>query len=176
MEPRIQFARPARNFLRSYIMNTATIISHSLEETLNLGEKIGRQVKEATVIALSGDLGSGKTVFVQGLAKGLNVPSDYYVTSPTYTLINEYPGRIKLFHIDLYRISGFNELEEIGIYDIVYGNHITAIEWPDRFDGELPGNHLKIRIEIIDENSRKFSFYASGTQKNPLITLLKESK
>ena len=157
-------------------MNTTTITSHSLKETLSLGQEIGEQVEEGTVIALSGDLGSGKTVFVQGLAKGLNVPSDYYVTSPTYTLINEYPGRIKLFHIDLYRVSGLNELEEIGIYDIVYGNHITAIEWPERFEGNLPDNHLKIKIEIIDENRRKISFFTSGTKENPLITMIKESR
>ena len=79
------------------------LTTHSLDETLSLGINIGKMLNAGAIIALTGDLGSGKTSFVQGLAKGLDVSERYYITSPTFTLINEYPGRYRLFHIDLYR-------------------------------------------------------------------------
>ncbi len=94
------------------------ITTRSPVETKLLGEIIGQSIDQKTTISLSGDLGAGKTVFVQGLAKGLDVPSDYYITSPTYTIVNEYPGRLKLVHADLYWIpsgvSGASELFDIG--------------------------------------------------------------
>jgi tRNA threonylcarbamoyladenosine biosynthesis protein TsaE len=79
--------------------------TRSPEDAHYLGKTIGRQINAGTVIALTGDLGSGKTTMVQGLARGLEVPEDYYITSPTYTLINEYPGRHSLYHVDLYRLE-----------------------------------------------------------------------
>ena len=88
--------------------------THSAEETRAFGERLGRHITAGTTIALTGDLGSGKTVFVQGIARGLHVPAEYYITSPTFTLINEYPGRLRLHHIDLYRIEDPIEIEEIG--------------------------------------------------------------
>ncbi len=121
------------------------------EDTLNLGAALGRSAGPGTVIALTGDLGAGKTVFVQGLAKGLEVPPSFYVTSPTYTLINEYPGRLTLFHIDLYRLAGGEDLDELGLEEILHGDGVVAIEWPDRLaPGELPADHLAVRIEIPD--------------------------
>jgi tRNA threonylcarbamoyladenosine biosynthesis protein TsaE len=85
------------------------ITTHSVEETRELGRKIGLLIKQPFIIALIGDLGCGKTAFVQGLALGLGVPADYYITSPTFTLINEYPGRWPLFHVDLYSLEGIND-------------------------------------------------------------------
>ena len=81
------------------------IETKSVADTQRLGQQIGRLINEPTTIALIGDLGSGKTAFVQGLARGLEVPSTYYITSPTFTLVNEYPGRLPLYHIDLYRLE-----------------------------------------------------------------------
>jgi tRNA threonylcarbamoyladenosine biosynthesis protein TsaE len=90
------------------------ITTCSALETLALGRRVGALARPGLVLALYGDLGAGKTVFVQGLARGLGVPEKCPVTSPTFTLINEYPGRLRLFHIDLYRISDLVELDDIG--------------------------------------------------------------
>lgn len=112
-------------------------------------------------MALSGDLGSGKTSFVQGLARGLEVPDNYYITSPSYTLINEYPGRFPLFHVDLYRILDIMELEDIGFYEILDGNVVVAIEWADRIGkGLLPGP-INIHFEITGDETRKITISAN---------------
>ena len=102
------------------------IISHSVAETQKLGQIIGTQIDRPIRIALTGDLGSGKTAFVQGLAKGLDVSEQYYITSPTFTLINEYPGRHPLFHVDLYRIDHSNELKEIELQEVLEQDAVIA--------------------------------------------------
>jgi tRNA threonylcarbamoyladenosine biosynthesis protein TsaE len=147
------------------------ISTHSVEATKTLGKSIGMWITSGTVLALSGDLGSGKTSFVQGLARGLEVPDDYYITSPSYTLINEYPGRLPLFHIDLYRISDITELEDIGFYEILCGNVVVAIEWADKIgNGLLPGP-INIHFEITRNETRKI--YISANKSNDLDLLKK---
>jgi tRNA threonylcarbamoyladenosine biosynthesis protein TsaE len=138
------------------------IFSRSPEDTYHLGKEIGNCITSGTVIALTGDLGCGKTAFVQGLAKGLGVPADYPITSPTYTLINEYPGRCPLFHIDLYRLENSVDFEDIGLYDILDGEGVTAIEWADRLLPELLINALKIHIEFTEDESRRIRITDSG--------------
>lgn len=149
------------------------VTTHSFSETQELAKRIGTLVTEGTVIALIGDLGSGKTAFVQGLAQGLEVPSNYYVTSPTFTLINVYPGRCRLFHVDLYRINSVFEAEEIGLYEILDGSGIIAIEWAERLPDALPAEHLRIQFEILENESRKISMLAYGSQANNLLKDIK---
>ena len=149
------------------------ITTHSVEETKKLGKKIGECVKAGTVFALIGDLGSGKTSFVQGLARGLEVPNDYYITSPSYTLINEYPGRHPLVHVDLYRLEDPVDFEDIGLYDILDDNHVVAIEWADRIRQELLPDHVTIRFEISGDKSRKICMSAHGANA---VNLLKKIK
>ncbi|HIJ55547.1 MAG TPA: tRNA (adenosine(37)-N6)-threonylcarbamoyltransferase complex ATPase subunit type 1 TsaE [Deltaproteobacteria bacterium] len=149
--------------------------THSAEETQNLGQRIGEHIQAGTVLALYGDLGSGKTVFVQGLGMGLNVPEDYTITSPTYTLINEYPGRIKLFHVDLYRIANPVEMEDTGLDDVFRNDASAAIEWADRLGEDLPENHIKIQFKINGTESRKIKFSAYGQSGvNLLKTVVKD--
>ena len=105
------------------------IISPAPEETFRLGAFLGKHVTNGSVIALSGELGSGKTCLAQGIARGLKVPEDLYVTSPSYTLVNEYPGRLRLFHVDLYRIENIAEIDEIGLDEIMGCDDVTVIEW-----------------------------------------------
>ena len=131
------------------------VTTHSLEETCIIGQKIGEGAESGMVLALIGDLGSGKTVFIQGFARGLDVPEDYYITSPTYTLINEYPGRSPLYHVDLYRIERHADIGDIGLFDILHGNGIVVIEWADRLRKDLLSAHLEIRLKIIDDKSRQ---------------------
>lgn len=146
------------------------ITSNAPKETSQLGEKIGQQIQTGVVIALFGDLGSGKTCFVQGLARGLGVPDGYYITSPTYTLINEYPGRHTLFHVDLYRIENPIDLEEIGLYEILYNKQVVVIEWADRLNQHLLAEHLSVKFEISSDNFRQIYITAYGLET---INLLK---
>ena len=137
------------------------ITTRSVDETQKLGEIIGTAVTGGKILALTGDLGSGKTSFVQGLARGLEVPDDYYITSPSYTLINEYPGRFPLFHVDLYRITDPVDIEDIGLYEILDDNGVVAIEWADRIEQKLLSDSITIHFEITNDDTRKISIYAN---------------
>ncbi|MCJ7615146.1 MAG: tRNA (adenosine(37)-N6)-threonylcarbamoyltransferase complex ATPase subunit type 1 TsaE [Desulfobacterales bacterium] len=149
------------------------IITNSPDETRALGEKTGKNLDLGTVLALTGDLGSGKTIFVQGLAKGLDIPDDYYITSPTYTLINEYPGRYHLFHVDLYRIGNYADLDDIGLYEILSSDGVVAIEWADKLPKNLLAEYLAVHIDILNDKSRKISIAAYGLRGENLIKKLK---
>jgi tRNA threonylcarbamoyladenosine biosynthesis protein TsaE len=146
------------------------ITTRSVDDTQKLGEIIGTTVTGGTVLALTGDLGSGKTSFVQGLAEGLEVPDDYYITSPSYTLINEYPGRFPLFHVDLYRITDSVGIEDIGLYEILDDNGVVAIEWADRIEQKLLPDSITIHFEITDDDTRKICITAYDLKN---VTLLK---
>jgi len=148
------------------------ITTKSPDETRKLGEAVGRCIKKPLIIALTGDLGSGKTAFVQGLASGLGVPAEYYVTSPTFTLINEYPGRIPLCHIDLYRLDNIGDLEDIGLDELLYDQTVIAIEWAEKLADNLLAEHLTMRFEIIEDDSRRITLIASGHNPANLIKAL----
>ena len=152
------------------------IITNSFDKTQSLGEKTGKHLEPGTVLSLIGDLGSGKTTFVQGLARGLDVPDDYYITSPTYTLINEYPGRYHLFHVDLYRIENHADFDDIGLYEILRSDGIVAIEWADKLPKDLLPEYLEIHIDILNDESRKISMVAHGLRGENLIKKIMEKK
>ncbi|MCX7823758.1 MAG: tRNA (adenosine(37)-N6)-threonylcarbamoyltransferase complex ATPase subunit type 1 TsaE [Syntrophobacterales bacterium] len=129
--------------------------TRSPEETVALGRTFGSRLKPGDVVALWGDLGSGKTTFTRGIAQSLGIPPSIPITSPTFTIINEYLGTTRLYHIDLYRIRGSEDVESIALREILYGNGVSVIEWPDRLgiDG-LPENRWDILFDILDENGR----------------------
>ena len=137
--------------------------THSVEETRAFGERLGRYITAGTTVALTGDLGSGKTAFAQGIAKGLHVPAEYYITSPTFTLINEYPGRLRLHHVDLYRIGDPMEIEEIGLHEILDSDGVAVIEWAERLGAELPGQHIRVFFEMTSDNARHMTITAAGS-------------
>jgi len=157
------------------MMAVITCITRSAESTQALGQSIGQHLTTATVIGLTGDLGCGKTVLVQGLARGLGVPDTYYITSPSYTLINEYPGRFTLYHVDLYRLAGAADFEDIGLHDILDGDGIVAVEWAERLDERRFTEHLQIHMEITDDHSRKIRLTAYGHETGNLIKSLEYS-
>ncbi|MEE4602386.1 MAG: tRNA (adenosine(37)-N6)-threonylcarbamoyltransferase complex ATPase subunit type 1 TsaE [Desulfobacteraceae bacterium] len=146
-----------------------------MQETQKLGKTIGQWIKLPLVIGLSGDLGSGKTAFVQGLAEGLEVPDEYYITSPTFTLVNEYPGRFPLIHIDLYRLDGIHDFEDIGLDELMYDQAVIAIEWAEKMSHQLPDDHLAMTFEITNDNGRKISLNAFGHSIVNLTKPLDES-
>jgi tRNA threonylcarbamoyladenosine biosynthesis protein TsaE len=145
------------------------ITTRSVDETQKLGKIIGAAVTAGTVLALTGDLGSGKTAFVQGLARGLEVPDDYYITSPSYTLINEYPGRFSLFHVDLYRITDSVDIEDIGLYEIFDNDAVVAVEWADRIEQKLLPDSITIHFEITDDDTRKICITAYDLKNANLL-------
>ncbi|MDM8517464.1 rRNA maturation RNase YbeY [Desulfobacterales bacterium HSG16] len=132
-----------------YIDEGFAIESKSPRQTHDAGVAVGRAISENVIFALTGDLGAGKTAFVRGLARGLGVDPNCPVTSPTYTLINEYQGRISLFHVDLYRLSSSADFEDIGIYDIMEEKGVVAIEWADRLEenDDMPSEYIDICFE-----------------------------
>ena len=136
--------------------------SRSPEDTVKLGEAVGRAATGRLVIALIGDLGSGKTVFVQGLAKGLAVPKGFMITSPSYTLINEYPGRVPLFHADLYRLSSAMDIESTGLLDTMDAHGVLAIEWAERIRGESLTEDMVIRFDIKEDDIRVITLTGCG--------------
>ena len=118
----------------------------SAEETEKLGEQIGREAKPGEVYTLIGDLGVGKTVFTQGIAKGLEITEP--ICSPTFTIVQEYEeGRMPFYHFDVYRIGDIEEMDEIGYEDYVYGEGVSLIEWANLIEEILPEKYTEIRIE-----------------------------
>lgn len=148
------------------------ITTHSVTETQKLGQYMGAVIQQPIIIALTGDLGSGKTAFVQGLAKGLDVSEKYYITSPTFTLINEYPGRLPLYHVDLYRIEHLSELEDVGLDEALQADAVIAIEWAEKISNDMLLNHLQLRFEIISENARRINIFAYGQSTDNLLKAL----
>lgn len=138
------------------------LCTSSPEETIQLGQFIGEILKAGSVIGLCGELGTGKTHLIKGLAKGLGVDRRYYVTSPSFTIINEYPGRIPLNHIDLYRLEEIDEMQELGYEEYFYGDGVTAIEWAEKILSFLPEDRLMVEITHLGENRRKFRIKGLG--------------
>jgi tRNA threonylcarbamoyladenosine biosynthesis protein TsaE len=139
----------------------ATFISHSPAETEVLGEKFGREAERGLVLALSGDLGAGKTQFVKGLARGLGV--SVRVHSPTFTLVNGYGGgRLKLFHLDLYRLETTAQMVSAGIEEFLSPDGVAVIEWAERLEAGSwkleAGKIRKVKIEIVGETERKIIY------------------
>lgn len=138
------------------------IRTHSADQTRWLAAKIAEYLDRGSVLALTGDLGSGKTCFVQGLARGLQVPEECPITSPTFTLVNEYPGRLTLYHIDLYRIEDESGVEDLGLEEMLDGAGIVAIEWAERIRSVLPEDSLEVHLEILGDRKREITVCGMG--------------
>ena len=151
------------------------ITTQSARQTYDLGQQLGRCLQAPFMIGLSGDLGAGKTLLVQGLAGGLEVAESIAVTSPTYTLINEYPGKVPLFHLDLYRIDEPEQLEDIGFDDIAGADNIVAVEWAERLAFEDLQPDLFILIRTSGDTTRRFCLIFYGPDAANLIGALQKT-
>ncbi|MGH4126197.1 MAG: tRNA (adenosine(37)-N6)-threonylcarbamoyltransferase complex ATPase subunit type 1 TsaE [Clostridium sp.] len=130
----------------------------TVEETYKIGELIGELVNSGDIICLIGDLGTGKTHLTKGIAKGLGIED--HVTSPTFTIVNEYAGRLKLYHFDVYRVNDPDEIEAIGFDEYIFSDAVSIIEWANYIEELIPRNNLTITIEKLPEfgdNYRKIS-------------------
>jgi tRNA threonylcarbamoyladenosine biosynthesis protein TsaE len=149
---------------------TGQIITETADQTQLLGRHIGARLPKGTVIKLIGALGSGKTCFVQGLALGLEVPEGYDITSPTYALVHEYPGRLPLVHVDLYRIADEMDAEAIGLWDAIDLSNVVAVEWADRIDdGFWPPESMTIEFQALADETRRIQLFGCGLQIGNLI-------
>jgi tRNA threonylcarbamoyladenosine biosynthesis protein TsaE len=148
---------------------TTTVVAGSPDETRALGERLGRALRAGDVVGLVGPLGAGKTTFAQGIAAGAGVPADRHVASPTFSLVNEHPGRMPFVHADLYRIADDAELGELGIDD-AFDRAAVAIEWIDRFPQLLPRDHLIVTLARANEGpARQLRFEATGPRARALL-------
>jgi tRNA threonylcarbamoyladenosine biosynthesis protein TsaE len=132
------------------------LLSKSPEETFRIGRILADGLKAGDVVALTGELGSGKTCLTQGIARGLGVPDGYAVTSPTFTLINEYPGRqMALYHLDVYRLTGCDDLPDMGYDEYLSGNGVMVIEWAEKIREAVPVGSLFVFMTYLEEYIRK---------------------
>jgi len=144
------------------------IITHSAKETQDLAQHIARFIKEGSVITLSGDLGAGKTTFTQGLARGLEITKT--VSSPTFTIMKMYQGRMKLTHIDAYRLEGLHQ--DLGFEELIGTQGVCVIEWPEYIRSLLPQDFLEITLLRLDEDDRQIELVAHGSLYENLLEKL----
>jgi len=131
-------------------------VSRSAEETQALGERLGSRLGGGDVVACVGALGAGKTCFLQGLARGLGVTAD--VTSPTFVLVNQYTGRVPVFHVDAYRTGSLTELVDLGLEEMLHGEGVTIVEWADKLLPLLPPRTVTVTITGLGDEAREIEF------------------
>ncbi|MFA4903489.1 MAG: tRNA (adenosine(37)-N6)-threonylcarbamoyltransferase complex ATPase subunit type 1 TsaE [Desulfobaccales bacterium] len=143
-------------------------VSHSPEDTRALAARLGALLAPGDVVALNGELGSGKTEFVHGLAEGLEIPPDL-VASPSFALVHEYPGRLTLVHLDLYRLEDLPPELLPDLEEYLSGDQVVAVEWAKRLAPLLPGDYLEVDLEVTGVNDRRFTFTGHGERGCELV-------
>lgn len=138
-------------------MPSREFVTHSSEESIERGREIGAQLKVPALVLLSGDLGAGKTTLTKGIVSGLGAAHEDEVTSPTFTLVHKYSGAIPVYHVDLYRIGNFHDLETLGLEDVFSERAVVIVEWPDRLTLRTDWPVMRIHLEHIAEDARRIS-------------------
>lgn len=146
-----------------------TYRTSSDKETINLGRRLGNVLEKGDIIALAGELGSGKTWFAKGVALGLGIHPDTVITSPSFSLVNEYQGRCTFYHMDAYRLEHLSDFVSAGLDEYFYQDGIVVMEWADRWPEILPDWSLKVEFVISGEQSREITL--SGHHPRPLEIL-----
>ena len=154
-------------------INCLEIISHSSEQTQNLGVRIGEMSLPGDIFLLVGELGTGKTCLTQGIAWGLDIKE--YAVSPSFVLVRELYGRLPLYHVDLYRLDHLEEIAELGLDDYLYGNGICVVEWAEKGLALLPQEHLLIEISYLSDTGRRLQLRPSGQRYQEILDQLKVS-
>jgi len=133
------------------------IVTHSFEETIQRGREIGAQLKPPVLVLLSGELGAGKTTLTKGIAAGLGAAGEDEVTSPTFTLVHKYARGAPVYHVDLYRIGDFHDLETLGLEDVFSEKAVVIVEWPDRLTLRTEWPVIRIHLEHVSEDTRRIT-------------------
>jgi tRNA threonylcarbamoyladenosine biosynthesis protein TsaE len=145
------------------------VLTRSPRQTMKWGAKLGKLLQGGEIIALIGELGTGKTCFVRGVTQGLDVGSDGWIRSPTFTLINEYHGRLPVYHIDLYRVETRSQLEGLNLREYLYSDGVSLIEWFDHLPAGEADEHLELRIAYANGAKRELAFTAHGERYQKII-------
>ena len=146
-------------------MKYLEVCTENREETHVLGEKLGSAARENMVFLLEGDLGAGKTTLTQGIARGLGIRRN--VTSPTFTILKVYQGRMPLYHIDAYRLEGM--VQDLGFEELMEDDGLTVIEWSQFVSWLIPDEYLRVTITLLEDDRRRFVMEANGTQYEELL-------
>ena len=144
-----------------------SIRSYSPKDTHKIGRRIGTKAQSGDVLLLVGDLGAGKTTLTQGILWGLG--GTEYARSPTFVLVNEYPARLTMYHMDLYRLNSIEEIEDLGLDDYLYGNDLCVVEWADKAPGYFPVNHAAVQLEVIDDQTRRVTVSSETAHLDRLV-------
>jgi tRNA threonylcarbamoyladenosine biosynthesis protein TsaE len=144
-------------------------LSNSANETIAYGKQLGERLIEGDMVALTGDLGSGKTWFCKGLALGLGVSPSTVITSPSFTLVNQYEGRCPFYHMDLYRLGSTSDFESAGLEYYLYEKGVVAMEWAEQWSEVLPVHRIWVRLHLLDENQRHIILYGEHPRALEII-------
>jgi tRNA threonylcarbamoyladenosine biosynthesis protein TsaE len=150
-------------------MGLCTVVSKSARQTMSWGKKLGKLVQGGEIIGLVGELGAGKTCFVRGFAEGIGVGKDAWVRSPTFTLINEYNGRLPVYHIDLYRVGERGQQDGLNLREYLYGDGVSLIEWFEYLPADEVDEFLAIKIAHLGGARRQLVFAAHGERYEKLV-------
>jgi tRNA threonylcarbamoyladenosine biosynthesis protein TsaE len=142
---------------------TTSLVSDSPEATTAAGERLGARLGPGDVVGLTGELGAGKTCFVQGLVRGLGVTTA--ATSPTFVLVNEYRGRVPVHHVDAYRTQSLTELLDLGLEELLAGGGVTLVEWADRCEPLLPPRTIRVHIDGVGDEPRRITISEGKTDR-----------
>jgi tRNA threonylcarbamoyladenosine biosynthesis protein TsaE len=154
-------------------MNSLTVITHGPEQTRSLGSRLGQLAAGNQLYLLTGNLGTGKTHLVQGIAFGLGVKE--YACSPSFMIAREYHGRLALYHLDLYRLDHIEEIIDLGIEQYFTGDAVCAVEWAEKGEGVFPKDNLSIEMEHMNGDDREVTFIGRGSRYAQLVTQLKNN-
>ena len=150
-------------------MNSLTVVSRSAKKTRGWGSRLARLLHGGDIIGLIGELGAGKTCFVRGVSEGLEVSKNAWIRSPSFTLINEYQGRLPIYHIDLYRINSREETEGLNLREYLYGDGASLVEWFERLPADEVNEYLEVKLVYANGEKRELTFTAHGERYEQII-------
>ena len=152
------------------------VVTRNEAETRALGKRLGELLRPGDFVALNGDLGSGKTRFAQGVAGGVGVDPEVSITSPTYTILNEYKGIYPLYHFDLYRLGGDADIAELGFEEYFHGDGICLVEWADRLTSGFPEDYLRALFYLESDDTRRIEFEWNGDRYGEMVRKIIKSE
>lgn len=172
--PSLRSARPETPWSRAGDQPVVLdIVSHSMAQTHRLGARLGELLHGGELLLMDGDLGTGKTTLTQGIAEGMGIRG--VVSSPTFTLLKEYEGRIPLYHFDLYRLEDPGEILDLGFEEYFYGNGVCVVEWADKAEGIWPEQHLQIHLKMVTDTKRGLVLTGVGAPYQDLLFEFRKS-
>ena len=153
-------------------MTKEEFLTNSPEETEALGRHLGSLLGPGAFLALRGDLGGGKTCFTRGVVQAVAPESAHLVASPTFAIMNHYPGRLPVYHFDFYRIAAEDDIANLGFMDYLYGEGVCVVEWSERLENLLPADHLRVTFHFAGDEKRRITVETRGPRSEILLSRL----